>query len=215
MDLERGTGRDHPPNVKRSWILAVLACMGVAVSGCNQPSRQAPAAAPTTSAPTVPTLAVPAPASPPVKAEPEVIFHLSRAQTNLPMVKLYLGPRELEAELCTTVSQVATGLMFRKGIGTNEAMFFAFATGQDRAFYMKNVDFPIAAAYIDSDGIIQEVVQLKARDVTPVPSKSDRIQFVLETAPDWFTRNGVGPGTLVTMPEGELRANLVRRARIP
>ena len=223
MDLEPGTGRDHPAGVKRSWILAVLACVGVAVSGCNQPGGKAPSAASVTSAPTVPTVPPPAPAPAvgaatapaPVKAEPEVIFHLSRAQTNLPMVKLYLGPRELEAELCTTVSQVATGLMFRKGIGTNEAMFFAFATGQDRAFYMKNVDFPIAAAYIDSDGIIQEVVQLKARDVTPVPSKSDRIQFVLETAPDWFTRNGVGPGTLVTMPEGELRANLVRRARIP
>ena len=221
MDLEPATGPDHPPDVKRSWILAVLVCLGVAAAGCNQPGGQAPAAASVTSAPTVPSVPppavapAPAPATPPAKAEPEVVFHLSRAQTNLPVIKLYIGPRELEAELCTTVSQVATGLMFRKGIGTNEGMFFVFATGQERAFYMKNVDFPIAAAYIDSDGIIQEVVQLKARDVTPVPSKTDRIQFVLETAPDWFVRNGVGPGTLVTLPEGELRANLVRRARLP
>ncbi len=204
----------------------MLACVGVAVSGCNQHGGAAPSAptnsaaavqAPTPAAPPAPSASAagPAPAPAPAKAEPEVVFHLNRAQTNLPMVKLYIGPRELEAELCATVSQVATGLMFRKGIGTNEGMFFVFATGQERAFYMKNVDFPIAAAYIDSDGIIQEVVQLKARDVTPVPSKSDRIQFVLETAPDWFTRNGVGPGTLVTMPEGELRANLIRRARLP
>lgn len=199
----------------------MLACVGVAVSGCNQQGGAAPSAptntAPAAAAPPVPSGTTAGNATPatPAKAEPEVVFHLSRAQTNLPMVKLYIGPRELEAELCATVSQVATGLMFRKGIGTNEGMFFVFATGQERAFYMKNVDFPIAAAYIDADGIIQEVVQLKARDVTPVPSKSDRIQFVLETAPDWFTRNGVGPGTLVTTTEGELRANLIRRARLP
>lgn len=144
-----------------------------------------------------------------------MIFHLARAQTNLPIVKLLIGPHELDAELCTTVTQVATGLMHRKGIGTNDAMFFVFAIGQQRSFYMKNVPFPIAAAYIDSDGIIQEIVQLKAMDATPVPSKSERIQYVLETAPDWFARNGVGVGALVTVPAGELRATLARRAQLP
>jgi uncharacterized membrane protein (UPF0127 family) len=106
-------------------------------------------------------------------------------------------------------------MMHRKGVGTNDAMFFAFAIGQQRSFYMKNVDFPIAAAYIDTDGVVQEIVQLKARDVTPVPSQSDRIQYVLETAPDWFTRNNVGVGALVTTPKGELRATLARLARLP
>ena len=128
---------------------------------------------------------------------------------------LGIGPHELDAELCTTITQVATGMMHRKGVGTNDAMFFVFAIGQQRSFYMKNVDFPIAAAYIDTDGVVQEIVQLKAREVTPVPSQSERIQYVLETAPDWFTRNNVGVGALVTTPKGELRTTLARLARLP
>jgi uncharacterized protein len=202
-----------------AWVVSAA----MLLAACDKPGQAsappsaAPAGTTTASAPTTPAVAPAAPPapSPPPAAEPEVIFHSSRAQTNLPIVKLLIGPHELDAELCTTITQVATGMMHRKGVGTNDAMFFAFAIGQQRSFYMKNVDFPIAAAYIDTDGVVQEIVQLKAREVTPVPSQSDRIQYVLETAPDWFTRNNVGVGALVTTPKGELRATLARLARLP
>ncbi len=203
-------------------MVAWVASAAVLLAACDKPGQAsapppaAPAGTTTAPAPTTPAVTPttpPAPAAP--AAEPEVIFHSNRAQTNLPIVKLLIGPHELDAELCTTITQVATGMMHRKGVGTNDAMFFAFAIGQQRSFYMKNVDFPIAAAYIDTDGVVQEIVQLKARDVTPVPSKSERIQYVLETAPDWFTRNNVGVGALVTTPKGELRTTLARLARLP
>ncbi|MEN9733189.1 MAG: hypothetical protein RLZ45_1184, partial [Verrucomicrobiota bacterium] len=58
---------------------------------------------------------------------------------------------------------------------------------------------------IDSEGVIQEVVRLKKLDETPVPSKSDNIQFVLETAPGWFERNGIKPGTLIRSTKRSLR----------
>ncbi len=186
------------------------------LAGCN-PSGTAPGAA--KSAPPVVVTAVsnpptPAPAAT-AAAENEVIYHLNRAQVNLPRVKLDIGPHQIESDVCTTVTQIATGLMFRESLGTNDTMFFVFGIGQQRSFYMKNVKFPIAAGYIDSDGILQEIVQLKAQDVTPVPSKSDKIQFVLETAPDWFERNHVAPGALVSTSAGDLRTTLARRAQLP
>jgi uncharacterized membrane protein (UPF0127 family) len=142
------------------------------------------------------------------------VYHLARAQTNLPKVRLNVGPKQLAAEVCTTVAQVATGLMHRESIGPEDAMFFVFGTRQQRSFYMKNVKFPIAVAYIDAEGVVDEIVQLKAMDANPVPSKSSNIQYVLETAPDWFERNGISKGALVTTPQGTLEATLARYAQL-
>jgi uncharacterized membrane protein (UPF0127 family) len=120
----------------------------------------------------------------------------------------------MNAEVCTTLSQISTGLMFRPGIGTNDGMLFVFGAPNRRSFYMRNVDFDIKAAYIDDEGVIQEIVTLKKRVEDPVPSASDRIQFVLETAPDWFTRNGVGVGTLIRTEQGGLKETLARFAQL-
>lgn len=120
----------------------------------------------------------------------------------------------MNAEVCTTLSQISTGLMFRPGIGTNEGMLFVFGAPNRRSFYMRNVDFDINAAYIDDEGVIQEIVTLHKRNEEPVPSASDRIQFVLETAPDWFTRNGIGVGTLIRTEAGGLKETLARRAQL-
>ncbi len=192
------------------WLSLVLA-------GCGPSAGPAPTKVVESGsggAPAIRSNAVVAPAVPVPVEESEVVLHQMRAQTNLPRVKLYVGAHEISSELCATVTQVATGLMWREGIGPEESMFFVFGTPQQRSFYMKNVPFPIAAGYIDSDGVLQEIVQLKAMDPTPVYSRSDRIQFVLETAPDWFERKGVAVGTLLATPDGPLKG-LVRRAQLP
>lgn len=141
-------------------------------------------------------------------------YHLDQAQTKLPLVPLRIGTKSMNAEVCTTLSQISTGLMFRPGIGTNDGMLFVFGAPNRRSFYMRNVDFDINAAYIDDEGVIQEIVTLKKRVEDPVPSASDRIQFVLETAPDWFTRNGVGVGTLIRTEQGGLKETLARFAQL-
>jgi len=145
----------------------------------------------------------------------EGVYHLSEAQPKLPVVRIFAGADALNAEVCISLRQVATGLMFRESLGPDEAMIFVFKTPRQRAFYMKNVKFPIAAAYIDDEGIIQEIVQLKPMDETAVPSKSEKIQFVLETQPDWFQKRGLGVGTLVMSDLGPLKQALARQAILP
>lgn len=138
-------------------------------------------------------------------ATSEAHYHLDHAQVGLPKMRLWIGAAEVEAEVCTTLPQVATGLMHRQRIGPDESMLFVFGTGDRRKFYMKNVPFDIAAAYIDTEGMVREVVQLKRFEEHEVPSVNDNIQFVLETAPDWFTRNGIQAGTLIRTDRGSLR----------
>lgn len=137
-------------------------------------------------------------------AESEPVFHLATAQVQLPRVKLWIGSREIVSEVCHTVPQIATGLMHRTGIGPEETMLFIFAGPRERSFYMKNVPFDIDVAYIDREGVIQEIVRLKANDAQGVPSKSSRIQFVLEAAPEYFALHGFGPGTLISTERGAL-----------
>lgn len=143
------------------------------------------------------------------RREPEVdegpVLHLAYAQPKLSTVRLRLGAHEMDAEVCRTMTQIATGLMFRPGIGPDDGMLFLFARPHQTAFYMKNVRFDIDAAYIGPDGVILEIVRLKAQDRTPVPAKSDQVQFVLETAPGYFERQNLGPGTLVMTAQGPLQ----------
>jgi uncharacterized membrane protein (UPF0127 family) len=93
-------------------------------------------------------------------------------------------------------------------------MLFVFRRPDQRAFYMRNVKFPIAAAYINGDGVIEEIVQLRAGDETSVASKTANIQFVLETAPDFFQRHGLKPGTAVTTAQGSLRDTLAAKSHV-
>lgn len=176
-----------------SWGVWLLC--GLVLAAC-QPKEPAP----------------PAPTAPAPTNTPSL--HLPHALPRLPTVRLWLGATEVEAEVCLTLQQVATGLMFRERIATNEAMLFVFRRPDQRAFYMRNVKFPIAAAYINGDGVIEEIVQLKAGNESPVPSKSSNIQFVLETAPEFFERNSLKPGTAVTTAQGRLRETLVPKSQV-
>src|SRR5262249_5793958 len=93
---------------------------------------------------------------------------LDHAQPKLPTLKLWLGAHELSAEAALTEIQQATGMMYRKEMGENEAMLFAFGRAHQAAFYMKNTYVPLSGAYIDSEGTILEIHDMKPLDETPI-----------------------------------------------
>jgi len=183
------------------WCVGWLGCGGPTPP--PPPNPASPAAAVASNAPSASS-----------SSDSEPVFHLATAQVNLPRVRLWIGAREIVSEVCVTVPQIATGLMHRPSIGPEETMLFVFGSARERSFYMKNVPFDIDVAYIDPEGVIQEVVRLKANDAKGVPSRSSRIQFVLEAAPDYFTRNGFGPGTLIATDRGGLVQTLAPLAQL-
>lgn len=191
----------------KHWLV-LLWCLGwFGCGGPTQPPAPNPAAPATQPASN-------GPAASAASSDAEPVFHLATAQVNLPRVRLWIGAREIVSEVCVTVPQIATGLMHRPSIGPEETMLFVFGSARERSFYMKNVPFDIDVAYIDPDGVIQEIVRLKANDAKGVPSRSSRIQFVLEAAPDYFTRNGFGPGTLIATDRGGLAQTLAPLAQL-
>ena len=169
------------------WRLALLP--GLVIAGCQ---KEAPAQKQI--AVTNAEVASRIPGWPPTKAQPK-----------LQTTKLFIGKEEVTAELALTPIQVMTGMMFRTNMLENEGMLFVFRDAQPRSFYMKNTKVPLTVAYIDPEGTILELHDLKPLEEAPVFSKSDEIQFVLEMNQGWFSRHDVNTGTVVATQRGSLR----------
>jgi uncharacterized membrane protein (UPF0127 family) len=143
----------------------------------------------------------PPPAQP---AEPKAGY-LKHALPRLPTVRLWLGSQEVVAEVARRPAEIQTGMMFRTNMAPGEAMLFVFAVPYKTTFYMRNTKVPLSCAYIDPDGAILELHDLKPLDERPVEAASARVQYVLETPQGWFQQHNIGVGAIVRTPHGSLR----------
>ena len=174
-------------------LVLVLGSMASALFGCDKPASTANSAATISS-----------------NAPPPPGFALTNAQPKLKTTKLWLGSQELTVELAATLPQVMTGMMFRKQMAENEGMLFIFGLdnrlpGPHRAsFYMRNTLIPLSCAYMDSEGMILEIHDMKPLDESPIEAKSDNVQYVLEVNQGWFERNKVSPGAVARTEFGSL-----------
>lgn len=185
--VEKGFSLFHCGVMKRFSLLFLLAVM--AVSGCKQPQQ-------TAVPPSSTNEEAPPPAAP---------LHLLHAQTNLPVMKLWVGAEELQTELCLTVQQMATGMMFRTNLAENAAMLFPFGQPHRASFYMKNTTVPLSAAYIDPEGVIVEIHNLQPLNEQAAEAGTDQVQYVLEVNQGWFARHNISTGAVVRTPTGSLR----------
>jgi uncharacterized protein len=164
----------------RVFTATALLLSGVAFSGCNR-SPEVAAGSPVFD-PTEPT----------------------HAQPKLQTLKLYVGSQEIIAELALTSDQQRTGMMFRTSMGENAGMLFPLPYTQRASFWMKNCPLPLSAAYIDADGVIQEIHDLQPHNTNAVLAGSDNIRFVLETPQGWFQKHHIGTDVAVTTERGSL-----------
>jgi uncharacterized membrane protein (UPF0127 family) len=128
----------------------------------------------------------------------------TQAQSKLRTVKLWLGAQEMITEVALTGLEQQTGMMFRTNMAENEGMLFVFGQPHRASFWMKNTLIPLSGAYLDSDGVILEIHDMKPRDESSIVAGNDNIRFVLETRAGWFQRNNVGVGAVVRSERGSL-----------
>ncbi len=132
-------------------------------------------------------------------------------QPKLPTLKLWLGAHEMVTEIARTPTEHQVGMMWRTNMAEMEGMIFIFDQPGYRAFWMRNTLVPLDIAYIAPDGTLLEVHAAQPRNETPLPSDSDRVQFVLETNQGWFQRNNVKPGMQIRTEKGSLQETFFRR----
>lgn len=109
----------------------------------------------------------------------------------LELVKIKVNQQHLEVELADTPQERAKGLMERKD--AKPGMLFVYPYPKQTAFWMANTLIPLDLAYIDENGVITSIIQMKALDETTHPSPG-KVIAALEMELGWFAKNNVKVG---------------------
>ena len=115
------------------------------------------------------------------------------AFAQLPTMELSAGIHLIRAEIANTFESRAQGLMFRKYLGPNEGMLFVFPQAEPHCMWMKNTLIPLSVAFLDAQGRILNVAEMKPQTETShcaaAPAK-----FALEMGSGWFAAKGLKAG---------------------
>lgn len=111
----------------------------------------------------------------------------------LPAVTLNAGMHNIQAEVAQTPDQRAIGLMFRKTMGANEGMLFAFEQAATQCFWMKNTLLPLSIAFVAADGTVVNIDDMKPQTLDSHCSTRP-VPFVLEMNVGWFAKRGIKAG---------------------
>ena len=99
----------------------------------------------------------------------------------------------IRAEMALTPDQRQKGLMYRRDLGTHEGMLFVFDAPSPQCFWMKNTPTPLTIAFLDDDGSIVNLADMKPFDEASHCSAKP-VRFVLEMNQGWFAKRGLKPG---------------------
>jgi uncharacterized membrane protein (UPF0127 family) len=99
----------------------------------------------------------------------------------------------IQAELARTETERAQGLMYRTSLADGEGMLFVFERDQILSFWMKDTLIPLSIAFINYDGRILEIRDMKPRDLSSVNSNRS-VRYALEVPQGWFERAGIRVG---------------------
>lgn len=111
---------------------------------------------------------------------------------------LKVGDTLFQVELAQTLEERAQGLMYRRELDPDKGMLFIFDEPQQLSFWMKNTYIDLSIAYIDSDGVIIDILDMEALSEASVPSSAP-VQYALEVRQGGFDENGIFPGDRVDL----------------
>jgi hypothetical protein len=113
-----------------------------------------------------------------------------------PVKNINIGINLIRAEVASTSQQREQGLMFREKLGPNDGMVFLFDKAQDVCMWMKNTLIPLSVAFIDENGKIVNIEEMKAQTLDSHCARK-KVPFALEMGSGWFRQKNLKPGTKV------------------
>lgn len=115
------------------------------------------------------------------------------------IIDLSIGSNILKIEVAATDIQRSTGLMNRDILDENRGMIFVFEKEQSVSFWMKNTRIPLSVAYINKEGKILEIYNMKPQSLEPVPSKRSSILYALEVNKGYFELHDIKEGDSIDL----------------
>ena len=123
------------------------------------------------------------------------------AKSKLPVKELMIKRSDgiyvtVQAEMAVEEEERNYGFMNRKKIPDGTGMLFVFEKDQILSFWMKNTPSPLSIAYLDSEGVIKNIYDMKPYSLAPIVSTVS-CRYALEVPQGWYSRAGIRVGDKV------------------
>jgi len=121
-------------------------------------------------------------------------------QPTLPRIEIQAGLHLIRAEVADAVDTRMRGLMMREKLGANEGMLFVFEQKAGHCFWMKNTLLPLSIAFVDDDGTIANIEDMKPQtEESHCPVRP--VRYALEMEQGWFAKRGLKAGAKLSQPK--------------
>ncbi|MGQ0751804.1 MAG: DUF192 domain-containing protein [Betaproteobacteria bacterium] len=128
------------------------------------------------------------------------------ARAELPEITLTVSGHKITAEVASTHSERAQGLMHRRMLPEHRGMLFVFPEAALHAMWMVNTYVPLSVAFLDADGVIINIEDMTPHTQTPHGAPRPA-KYALEANRGWFSKRAIRAGAKV---EGLERAPAAR-----
>ncbi len=106
---------------------------------------------------------------------------------------------QIDAQVASTGEQRQIGLMYRASMPQHEGMLFVFERPATQCFWMKNTLIPLTAAFVDDDGTVVNLVDMKPQ-TTDSHCSIRPVRYVLEMNRGWFSKKRIEAGYKLSSP---------------
>ena len=118
------------------------------------------------------------------------------AQPPQPTVQLQSGLYLVKAEVAAEFGTRMVGLMMREKMAANDGMLFVFPGRDTQCMWMKNTLLPLSVAFIDEDGTILNIEDMKPQTENSHCSVKPA-RYALEMNQGWFKTRNIKAGTKI------------------
>jgi uncharacterized membrane protein (UPF0127 family) len=116
--------------------------------------------------------------------------------SGMPTGTISIAGHELSVEVAANGGDRARGLMHRDRLKPDAGMVFVYPDAAPRSFWMKDTRIPLSIAYVNADGVIVRIADMRPLD-TSTTSSLYPAQWAIEVNQGWFARNGIEAGAKV------------------
>jgi uncharacterized protein len=121
---------------------------------------------------------------------------LAQEGATFPVTDLNAGINVIHAEVASSPRQREQGLMHREKLEPNAGMVFVFDQPERVCMWMKNTLIPLSVAFIDKDGKIVNVEEMKAQTLDSHCAKKE-VLYALEMTAGWFKQKNLKAGVKI------------------
>jgi len=111
------------------------------------------------------------------------------------------GSVEVEVEVADDMNEMQKGLMGRTALAEDAGMLFVYPEERELSFWMRDTLIPLSIAFMDAEGRIVDIQDMKALDDRPPHyTSAEPARYALEVNVGFFEERGVEVGDRAKLP---------------